>query len=307
MKRKVIIGHDGSEQGRDALVLGKLMAEVLDATPVVATVLQWPPYLMGADDLEIAAELDTAELFAVARDYLEGLEPETRRRVSQSPAEALYELIESENATLVVVGSSRRGPMGRVVLGSVTASLLNGAPCPVLVAPRGYAVQQERRMRRLAVAFDGSAEAWAALETATGLAERIHGDLTILTVAEMPPYGYSAALSALTAEEYQSLEKQEKRRILDLSLDRFPGDLSVEGRLLTGDPGSALTEAAKGFDLLVIGSRGYGALRRTLLGSVSAHVVRRAPCPALVLARTTGMDPLGVGRSDTEGAVAPQS
>jgi nucleotide-binding universal stress UspA family protein len=50
-----------------------------------------------------------------------------------------------------------------------------------------------------------------------------------------------------------------------------------------GDPVRELVDASAGLDLLVLGSRGHGPLRRLLLGSVSAHVVRHAACPLLLL------------------------
>ena len=56
--------------------------------------------------------------------------------------------------------------------GSVGRALLHGAPCAVAVAPNAYATREQRRLQRIAVAFDGSAEAWAAFETAVGLAAR---------------------------------------------------------------------------------------------------------------------------------------
>jgi nucleotide-binding universal stress UspA family protein len=61
-----------------------------------------------------------------------------------------------------------------------------------------------------------------------------------------------------------------------------------------GMPAHAIAEAAADFDLLVVGSRGYGPLRRTLLGSVSAKLMRSTPCAALVLPRGAGADPLSV-------------
>ncbi|HEX6117757.1 MAG TPA: universal stress protein [Solirubrobacterales bacterium] len=298
---KILIGHDGSEPGRDALALGREIADVLGATPLVTTVLTWPSNLMGPQDLEVAAKAETDELFVLARDYLDGLSPETCWRVNRSPAEALYEVADSEDAALIVVGSSHRGPIGRVMPGSVGASLLHGAPCGVLVAPRGFADAEERSFRKIAVAFDGSAESWTALETGIGLAERLHASLEILAVAELPRYGPSTAFAVLTVTEYRSAERDEKQRLLELGRERVPDGLPVETRLLEGEPGPQLAEAAAGADLLIVGSRGYGPLRRVLLGSASARLVGSAPCPVLVLPRGIGVDPLSVraaGRKD---------
>jgi nucleotide-binding universal stress UspA family protein len=53
-----------------------------------------------------------------------------------------------------------------------------------------------------------------------------------------------------------------------------------------GDPARELVEASRQADLLVAGSRGYGPVRRLLLGSVSTLLVRQADCPLLVLPRS---------------------
>lgn len=64
----------------------------------------------------------------------------------------------------------------------------------------------------------------------------------------------------------------------------------VEMRSLTGAAGPAICEtaAAEGVDVIVIGSRGHGGLRRAVLGSVSDHVVRNAPCSVLVTTTHVG-------------------
>jgi nucleotide-binding universal stress UspA family protein len=68
------------------------------------------------------------------------------------------------------------------------------------------------------------------------------------------------------------------------------GALSVEGRMVLGDPRSALVETAKEerADLLVVGSHGRTGLTKLLLGSVAAHVVAHAPCSVLVVKPARG-------------------
>ena len=73
----------------------------------------------------------------------------------------------------------------------------------------------------------------------------------------------------------------------------MPEGIEVEASLLTGDPADGLAEVATSpGTLLVVGSRGYGPLRRVLLGSVSTQLVRSAACPLVVTPRgmheTTG-------------------
>ena len=145
---------------------------------------------------------------------------------------------------------------------------------------------------RVGVAFDGSPEAWTALETAIGIAERCHGRITVLTVADFPRYGYAASWSVLSAGQLLDAEHEEKRRLLDLALGRVPPALEHDGRLLTGDAGRTLCEASGEFDLLVTGSRAYGTLRRTLIGSTTQRLIRCSAAPVMVLPRGVGIDPL---------------
>ena len=297
---KLIIGYQDTPQGHDALALGELLAETLDArplaatVPLIATVLPWSRQLMSQSELEAALRLETKEPFAAVRDRLAALDPETKAIASHSPGAALYELASEERALLIVVGSTHRGPLGRVLPGSVGRALLQGAPCAVAVAPRAYAAREQRRLQRIAVAFDGSAEAWAAFETAVGLAARTHAILTVITVAEPERYGLAAAASILANAEFRDLEREEKQRVLDLAIGRVPADLPVDARLLSGSPGRLLAEASGEFDLILAGSRGYGALKRTALGSVAGQLVDSAACPVLMLPRGVGMDPLQV-------------
>ena len=133
--RTLIIGLDASEQGRDALALGRLLAETLAANPLVATVLPYPPDLLSAEELTRAVGFDTETLFNAARERLVPLDSRTRAIVASSAAKGLYQLAEEESAIAIVVGSTHRGQLGRVLPGSVGANLLQGAPCAVAVGP----------------------------------------------------------------------------------------------------------------------------------------------------------------------------
>jgi nucleotide-binding universal stress UspA family protein len=71
-------------------------------------------------------------------------------------------------------------------------------------------------------------------------------------------------------------------------------DVSVEEVLRYGYAGKVLADAAAGAALLVVGSRGLGALRSALLGSVSQYVLEHAPCPVLVVRQESGSGPARV-------------
>ena len=294
MARKIIIGYDLERGGDDALRLGRLFAEVLAAQPIVFTSLPWPRYLMGLEDLQEQVDAETRDPFAAVRDQLQDFGVETVAVARPSASEALHEFADTEDAKMVVIGSSHRGPVGCTLTGSVGESLLHGAPCAITIAPRGYADRGQAPLLRIAVAFDGSPESWTALETGIGIAERCHGRLSVISVADYPTYGYAAGWSLLTADEFKDYEHEEKRRLLELALGRVSSDVGHDGRVLTGDAGSQLAEVSGDFDLMVTGSRAYGPLRRTLLGSTTRKLIAASACPVLVLPRGLGVDPLGL-------------
>jgi nucleotide-binding universal stress UspA family protein len=294
MKREIIVGYDPEHAGEDVLELGRILSEVLAAKPRVITAIPWPDYLIGIVDLDEQMEVEMRNRFARIHDDLDDLGVETDAIASRTPASTLAEIAETDQAQVIVVGSSHHGPAGRTLAGSVGESLLQGASRAVAIAPRGYAERDEERLQRIAVAFDGSSESWAALETAIGLAERCHATVSVITVADHPKYGYAEAWSILAEGEFRDAERADKERVLGLAVSRIPKGLERESRVLTGDPAARLTEASDEFDLMVVGSRAWGPLKRTLLGSTTRKLIRSCACPVLVLPRGAGVDPLDV-------------
>jgi nucleotide-binding universal stress UspA family protein len=134
------------------------------------------------------------------------------------------------------------------------------------------------------VAVDGSPHADQALTHAIDLAESQHGRLTLLTaVAEIPATTY--LMAGDTATRLIDDATAEAEAILRRARDRVPDDLPVT-TMLSKQPIRAglISEIRKGnYDLVVMGSRGRGAVRSTLLGSVSHYVLHHSPVPVLVV------------------------
>jgi len=292
MDRTIVIGYDPERGGRDALCLGRDLAQALGARPVVLTTLTWPEYLASAPETQAQIDAEMKPHLAVVRDLL-GPDAATRAVARRSGSQALVECAEEVGAGLVVVGSSHRSAIGRTLLGSTGESLMQGSPTAVVVAPSGYA-DGDHDLRAIAVAYDGSPEAASSLDAAIAIARRSGATVTIVTVADYINYGYSTAWSVFTTGEIEDAERKEKRRILEAGLEEVPDDVDTEGRLLVGAAGPELAGISGGFDLVVTGSRGYGPLRRTILGSTSRQLVSGAACPVLVLPRDAGSDPLGL-------------
>lgn len=312
-RRSIVIAFDDSESGEDALALGRVLAEVLDAKPIAVTVVRFPTYLKSVADLPAVLEGSAGDRMRAAADTLKALEPDVRGLLDESPGRALHELIEAERPILAVVGPTHRGPIGRLAPGTTAAALVHGAPCAVAVAPSGYRDRSAAHLLRIGVALDHGDEALCALNAGVGLACRLHAKLTLLTVSEPLSFPYGTAYSALSAGAYAAAIRNAHERALDHAAESVPDELPFERRRLEGPAASSLVEAGQGLDLLVMGSRSYGPLRRVLLGSVSAPVIEHARCPVLVVSRQAGANPLrfpelagGAVTSERETSEVPQ-
>jgi nucleotide-binding universal stress UspA family protein len=139
--------------------------------------------------------------------------------------------------------------------------------------------------RNILVAVDGSADAQQALAQAIDLARSENARVTLFSAVASPPsVAYVGVSGDVTANLIREAEA-EAGAILRTAVERVPDDVSVVS-VLSGEPvRPALVSqiAAGGHDLVVMGSRGRGALRSVLLGSVSHYVLNHSPVPVLIV------------------------
>ena len=286
---KVVVGLDASEQSRDALSLGRALAAAEGAALELAVVLPRGrlPFEEAVAGGEIAEQLDE-QLFESAARELAGTQFTPVRLdgglAGRSAARALYEHARDEGADLIVVGSSHRGRLGRVLPGSVGESLLRGAPCAVAITPKGWARGERGEIRLIGVGYDGSHEAQLALGEAERLVRDLRAEMRVITVvpilaAPVPQADLMTRLDIALRHEYHKVSEEATSALED--------ETSAEDVLLEGDPAEVLAEQGDDLDLLVIGSRGYGPTRSAILGAVSAPVIRSARCPVLVTTRAS--------------------
>jgi nucleotide-binding universal stress UspA family protein len=192
-----------------------------------------------------------------------------------SSAQALREMAEADSDDLIVVA------------GTLGIRLLDGAPCPVAIAPHGLADAGPWRPSTIGVAFDGSPEAHAALDEARQIALAARATLAVIAVAEL----IGSPHQTVDPADYRRESEQQAQEWLREARAALRGDFTVVTRTLVGDPGPELLEFGHRLDLLVLGSRGYGPVRRVLFGSVSAHLIARCTCPLIVTPRGTNVSP----------------
>jgi nucleotide-binding universal stress UspA family protein len=190
---------------------------------------------------------------------------------------------------LVVVGTTSRGSAGAALLGTTAERVVHRSSCPVAVVPHDYR-RPAGGVRTIGAAYAPTPEGREALRAAARLARLGSARVRAFRVLE----GTAPASQGLMARQHHEIaaDDDERARAGIAAEDEFAdavaqvaGGAEVELDVLVNDPADGLLAAARGVDLLVMGSRAFGPRRAVLLGSVSRKVTERAPCPVLIVPR----------------------
>jgi nucleotide-binding universal stress UspA family protein len=287
MDPKVIVGWDGTGRGRDALALGELLARAGGASLIAVGVYPRPALENAGEGIDRVLRERTEQDLAEAQSLAGDLAIELRAVAGKSPAEGLQRLATELHPDAIAVGSSHHGFAGHVLVGSVSERLLHGAPCPVAIAPAGYASGHPHALHDIGVGFDDSPEAWDALTAAAAFANvtgaRLHVIASIDAHATMYPHhpfavGEYAAYVNRVRENQQQAVRDAVAKLHEVRVD-------ARGEMSDQAPAKLLAARSHDLDLLAVGSRSYGPIGRVLLGSVSTHAMRHSACPVLVTPR----------------------
>ncbi|MGZ5212153.1 MAG: universal stress protein [Actinomycetota bacterium] len=140
---------------------------------------------------------------------------------------------------------------------------------------------------RLVVGVDGSESATSAVRWAAHEAELRGTKLEMISAWEVSVsnVGYGLGLAEISGEMLTGLEQNAEEVLstaAEVARDGSP-HIEIETRTVEGQAAEVLVEAARGADLLVVGSRGKGGFRELLLGSVSQQCAHHASCPVVIV------------------------
>jgi nucleotide-binding universal stress UspA family protein len=319
MSRPILVGYDPRTRDPAPVRFGVTATKLSGGRLVIVSVEAGAPIvpISAGQTLSHAIAQPDADLVADCGPALEdaqaGLTPddiavECRRVQSTSAARGLHEAAIEADAGLLVVGSTRRGPVGRVLPGSTAQRLLHGAPCPIAVVPGAWAARD--RFETIGVAYGGGDEGHQAVHAAYALARRTGATLRLLAVVTVN-LGFYGDTQAPTAgqlgTDVEDLAGERRVRIereLRQLVGGLDGGAGVEIDVSVGDPAQTLIDVSRNLDLLVCGARGYGPLGAVLVGGVTRRLAAEAHCPVMVLPRGTQGWLEGL-LSEAPGAAAP--
>jgi nucleotide-binding universal stress UspA family protein len=227
------------------------------------------------------------------------------------PASSIVEEAREFHADLIVIGHRGHGPIETMLLGSVSAEVVDHAPCPVLVA-------RSAAPGPIGLAEDGSPSGMTAAAVLERLPFPKAAPISVLTVTDTGfPFATSGApgLYDQAIDSYvRSLDdaRAQARTIAATAASRLvDAGYHATGFVRDGDPAHEIVEFAREhrIGLLVLGTRGHTGLRRLLLGSVARNVLLHAPCSVLIIRETVDpnsvaaeREPVGAGVGRDESA-----
>ena len=292
----VLVGFDGSEHARDALLYGARAAQRNGWPLTVVNAYTVPPMVYG-----VPAEFSVDDsLRSVSTHILE----QAREQLTDYPGEVTY-LIErgdaagamvrlSPEARLAVVGARGRGGFVGRLLGSVSSALPAHSRCHSVVVPADYATGAPEGAARfdpiddrspVVVGMDGSRQGRIALQAAAQAAAGREAPL-ILSMSVPPPESFnpwypSAGMTAEATSQRLTELKAELESEAARVKEQFPG-LRTSVQVEIGDAVEELARLSESAQLTVVGTRGHGRMVSTLLGSVSRGLLLRAQGPVMV-------------------------
>jgi len=290
---RVLIATDFSSHAEDALALvGGLAMPEGSAVRIVHVIEPFPQIYAFAPTSMIAAteavERETmAELDRKRAIFRERPVEVQTALVLGRPADMIVDEAQRFRADLVVMGSRGRRGVASALLGSVSAEVVDRAPCPVLVA-RG------RTLTHVVLAEDGSLVSATGADLVSNTPALRALPVTVVSVVDAPFPSTAAnsdagpSMHAAIRAYYDSLPalREAMGRVAnDRAAQLTAAGMTSSAEVREGDAAQQLIDAAvaKGADCIVIGSHGRTGISRLFLGSVARAVLFNAPCSVLVV------------------------
>jgi len=283
MSKEIVVGFDGSSGSSNAVQWAASEAQARGVRLRIVSCFSVPIAadgvygLAAADAYEGTKSAEEQNLSALSGQISElhpALEIVTES-TSGSPGHVLVDRVDADD--MIVVGASAHQHAAAFWLGSTPRHLVRHSPCPVVVI-RGNA--DSSRPTRLVVGVDGSPTSEEAVSWAGDEADRLGVNLVLVHAWSYPYTPVDAASS-----QAHDLTKIDAACLLEAAVEsaRERFGAGVSGRLIETGPVAALLQSTRQGDLLVVGSRGRGALAASLLGSTVNSVLDESEVPVVVM------------------------
>jgi nucleotide-binding universal stress UspA family protein len=228
-------------------------------------------------------ESEAAELEKLRHDFEGRGIPVTTRFEEIYPADAIRSVAREPGVELIVMGSHGRHGIDRMLLGSVAERSVQAAPVPVLVV-RESESEAAQKIRSILFATDFSEDAERAERVVTKWARLLGAEVEIFHAIRETEVLFAPYAVAGSSDWEGELKEAACRRIESAQARFEEAGVSAKSKIAYGLASEEIIKRAEttGAQVIAMGSRGYSALQRFVLGSVAQRVLRHAPCSVLV-------------------------
>lgn len=287
----VVVAVDGSPASHNAVRWAANTANKRGIPLRLASSYTMPQFLYAEgmvppqelfDDLQS----ETMEKIDEAREIAYQIAPDIKigHTIAEgSPIDMLLEM--SRDVTMIVMGSRGLGGLSGMVMGSVSASVVSHASCPVVVVREDNDITEDSKYGPVVIGVDGSEVSQKATEIAFAEADARGAELiAVHTWMDMQVQASLAGLSA-AQQQWEEVEREQTEMLAEQLApltEQYP-EVPVRKIITRDRPVRALCEQADGAQLLIVGSHGRGGFKGMLLGSTSRALLQSAPCPMMVV------------------------
>ncbi len=287
----IVIGLAPGDEGEAAARLGGMLARSAGEPVVVVSVTPtpWPPDPSLDEEYRVVREESAGlALQHVRTTVLTDVDGEYVIESARSVASGLIEVAQQHSASFIVLGSARRGLVGRVSLGGVAERILHSLDTPVCFAPIGFGDGQAHRVARVTVGFGRGDHDSGLLTAAARQADRLGIRLRVACFAVRPSGARGRSIEADVEDLVIGEWMEQVRADIGEALVRAEVDPRrveiVIGAGSTWEEALTAVEWSDG-DLLAIGAS-TSPVSRFFLGSHASKILRNSPVPVLVVARS---------------------
>lgn len=308
--RTLLVATDGSS---DAALAARIAADIASRSGAALHLIHtWRPVPIGSYPYPAVPPANVSRLYQADAEVIladaagalasSGVQIAATHLHCGPPVGSIASLAEELKADLIVLGSRGMGPLRRLLVGSVSSGLAHEATRPVLIVRGG---ERAWPPRTIVVGDDGTSVARSAAALAARLGQLYDATLALVQASAAlpsPPVAggeamirYSLGMEAPSSAPAEVLREERYQRTTEMLNEHAValqalGVARVVPEIVAGDPAAAIVDAAESADpaLIVVGSRGLGALARLRLGSVSTKVLHAAAGPVLIVPQRFG-------------------
>ncbi len=286
MYTTIVVGYDGSESSKAALKEAALRVKNRKGRLflVHAVFFDQEEFAILPSQLEKRLELGSHVCLQAKEDLQSqiGLNGSVESYVCEGePPDVLVDIARGKQADLIALGTYGRRGLKRLLMGSVTSSVILNAPCDVLVVKRPCS-ECTGSYQSILVPFEGSESSRKAMARAVDLAKTEGSHVTVLYVIPR----YEEMVEFYRSESIRKRLRAEAEKVIGeaVKIAQAAG-VAVTPEIREGHPADEIVSAAdkRENDLIAMGSYGWKGVNKAILGSTTNRVVAHANCPILVV------------------------